>query len=233
MMFYEKFAHSMVYAPGEELTIDFSSYKQSSLVEKMITKETAQKRLSNTGSFNQSDAVVRNLAQAIDRALHNHENPFHALIKRFKELFIDHYRIRIKDSDITCYDETSFAFLTVPVKLASSSLKASEIRREAVVNIEYFIKLMMFCVSLFYKPVIGEEKLIYLRELIVNSVLNIVIRDDVYNVLFLLLRIEHDLEEAAIAQRINEMKDIKPESLGINKYLCLIIFMIFPPESSS
>jgi len=228
IMFYEKFTHSITTNPGEEISIDFTSYRQSILVEKMIiNNESPINQIispKNSPKKFDPDSEVRNLAQAINKSLRKKSNPFQIIIRKFQELFLANYRKKMKEMKIESYDENSNRFKPengINKNSQKESENAGLMRREAVVNIDYFIKLMMFCISLFYKPVIGEAKLIYLRELIINSIMNLVVRGDVYNLLFILLRIEHDEEESILARKIKDMEKNPPQQFGINEYFCL------------
>ncbi len=224
IVFYEKFARSLLSTTNEELNIDFSSYKQSVLVDIMIVKNSPKKLAAHA---NDKDTIVRNLAQTINKSLRKRDNPFHVLIKAFKSIFLKEFRARLKalrlngcDDDCLPRDENKANAQEKKPGL-EQSVVGNDDCKEALSGIEYFIRAMMYSISLFYKSVIGEERLLHLRELIVNAVLNCVVRGDVYDILFVLLRLQHGAEEAVIRRRCELMQDVKPQTLGINEYLCL------------
>jgi hypothetical protein len=230
-IFFEQFANYLQHPYDGELTIDFSSYTQSVLEQKMLSKppEPAKKpkslyvKGSNPATDIAQDAHVRSLAEAINKSLHKSDNPFHILIRAFQNIFAKKYREVMKAVGIVA-GEDGTARPKMPTKAAAPSATLSgikQVRQEALVNLEYFIKLIMYSVTLFYRGVLGSEKLSYLRELILNSAMDAVIRGKVYHILFMLLRQEHQVQKAIIDTKISELQHITPQSLEIDPYLCL------------
>ena len=174
--------------------------------------------------FSNEDMSIRALADAIDKSLRKSDNPFRLLIEEFKRVFARRYFDIIRQFQAEFYEDYRQTAREARRRSSFAPKGVNELcqtTREALVNIQYFLKLIVYSLTLFYDPVLGTERLTYLRELMVNSLVDIVMRDDVYEVLFMFLRLEHQAEEDVIAQKIESLRKVTPKELGINPYLCL------------
>ena len=72
-----------------------------------------------------------------------------------------------------------------------------------------------------YAPLVGGDKFTHLKELIVNSLVDVIINNDIYGVIFMFIRMEHQAEETVIENKIKQLKQIKPQFLALNENLCL------------
>lgn len=231
-MFYEKFSQSLLSETREETSLDFSSCRQSVLTERMLVRDKPSPSAVTSPSPRRRSAkdkefAVRGLAQLISKSLRVLENPFQILMCQFRTLFLKEYRQRLRQLNVQCRDADSDSSSNnskasgAGGRVVERASEAEKVGKEALVNIEYFMTSMVYSISLFYKPVVGEERMVLLRELIVNAVLNCLIRDDLYNLLFVILKTQYRNEERSISQKYDQMREITPQSLGISEYLCL------------
>ncbi len=150
------------------------------------------------------DLEVKRLAAAIDESLRSVQYPFNILIRKFKRLVEKRY-------------ERFLGKGPALEQIAASAAGTST--QEALVNVQYFVSLMIYSITVFYKSVIGADKMLALREYVANSLVDIVISGKVYDLLLSAIRLKLRSDENTIRAKIKQCAGIRPKDLGINKYL--------------
>jgi len=171
---------------------------------------------------NKKSILLENEARAIKSSLGKEGNPFRKLISEFQRIFLIYYRKKLRELNLVFYEDNSYRVSSETNNrgLVNSNL-AEKIRKDAMLDIGHFCKLLLRCISLFYRSLMGEEKLVHLKDHISTYLLCYIIRKDTYHLLAFLYRVENSVEENILSNKIDRMKDVTPQELGINKYLCL------------
>jgi hypothetical protein len=167
---------------------------------------------------------VKALAKTIDKALRERDNPFNVLIGVFTKLFLKRYLPQIREFGAGFYEDYRQHFNETREKKNFVPKKLTQfcaVTQEALLAIQGFIKLLLYCLSIIYSPIVGTVDMTILRDLINNSLIDIIIRDDMYSVIFMFLRLDHQAEEEMIVRKIKQLESIQPQFLGINEFLCL------------
>ncbi len=170
------------------------------------------------------ESANRICARAIDAALRDPENPFKILIDAFQKIILKEFTGKVGEYQATFYEDYRHNFLKSKARtnfMPKSVNQMCAATKDALLSIQRFIKLVMNCISYLYSPVIGSDRFYSLKEMVVNSLVDVVINTDVYTLIFMFFRMEHQAEETIIEQKIRELKTISPEHLSISPYLCL------------
>jgi len=229
-MFYERFALNLFGPRGiKKFNFDLTNYNKTQLEASMI-RAGASDNLPKEGikmeeNINDKDFINKALAQVINDAIKDERNPFNILIAEFRKIFLKRFTENINEYEANLYkdyrenfEKSKVGKLFVPKALAQRLDKT----RDSFYSLQRFIKLLMHCLTNMYVPVVGADKFNNLREFLVNCLVDAIINKDVYTVIFMFIRMEHQAEEMTIENKIKDLHEIiKPQHLNINTYLSL------------
>eukprot|EP00826_Nyctotherus_ovalis_P024585 TRINITY_DN1899_c0_g1_i11.p1 TRINITY_DN1899_c0_g1~~TRINITY_DN1899_c0_g1_i11.p1 ORF type:complete len:359 (+),score=67.58 TRINITY_DN1899_c0_g1_i11:200-1276(+) len=166
-------------------------------------------------------ASLKNESKAIKTSLEKKENPFRRLVNEFQKTFLRHYRAQLHKLNLSSYKHDTCTRPLPRNNVPANSAAIIKIRKDAMINIDHFNRLIVRCISVFYRQILGEEKLVNLKECISTYVFCHVVKREVYYFLLLLYRVESSAEECVLSSKIDKMRDVTPQELGINPYLSL------------
>lgn len=164
--------------------------------------------------------ILESATKAIKSSLGKRENPFRKLIDEFQKIFLRHYRRKLRRLNLKFHEDDSYR-ISPDKGTPIDSSEVGRIRKQAMVDIGHFSKLLVRSISVFYRQIMGEQKLVCLKECISTYVLCYIIRKEVYHFLLFLYRLESTTEENILCAKINKSKATTPQELGINPHLCL------------
>jgi hypothetical protein len=177
------------------------------------------------------EKALHRTGKRINAQIGESTHPLNILIMKFSEMFIAHYydlvealrvdkigefKRRKNYTEITGIGAANCGFYQ-PKDLNTYS----ETTAVAIKNLQCFFKLMLSSALLYYRPVIPNMLINELREQLITQLSEIVLRFDVYNIIFALFKIENIAQEFCLTEKLKEFSAVTPEELGVSKYFCL------------
>ncbi len=221
-IFYMQFS-SLVIPPSENGASETEPMKRNTLFKSMLEERMLNASVILGPEFGKPLPMTKKrgdelefklLQDNLDRALRDRENPFHVLIRRFQKLFSQ----RFSSNGL---NRTDANFDTRGVDIGATQSPAYR-SQEALVNVQYFIKMIVYSLSLFYKSVISSDRLFSLREIIASSLLDIIVSGKVYDSIYRLLTIKHEQDVKNLQEKMRTAKPtMTPKSFGVSSYLAL------------
>eukprot|EP00826_Nyctotherus_ovalis_P012642 TRINITY_DN1335_c0_g2_i11.p1 TRINITY_DN1335_c0_g2~~TRINITY_DN1335_c0_g2_i11.p1 ORF type:complete len:454 (+),score=69.54 TRINITY_DN1335_c0_g2_i11:206-1567(+) len=206
----------------EKKWLDVIFYKE--LTHKISTNRNKKVRERNGPGSSKArkrrNDTLESASRAIKTSLGKGGNPFRKLIDEFQKIFLSYYRKKLKKFNLKFHEDNSYRISSDSGYPIDSS-GVGKIRKQAMADIGHFSKLLVRSISVFYRQIMGEEKLVRLKECISTYVLCYIIRKEVYHFLVLLYRLENVAEENILCAKIDKAKSITPQEVGIKPYLCL------------
>ncbi|MDR3549453.1 MAG: VPS9 domain-containing protein [Candidatus Pacebacteria bacterium] len=188
------------------------------------TNSTATASAAAGVTFSPETRSLRAFVESLDKFLRRDTNPFNVLIAEFKRLFVAEFTARLGTFGAGVYEDYKNNFATAKDKKVFTPKKRDQLcsaTRGALGNIQVFVSMLVRSLDLIYEPIIRPERAAQFRDLIINSLMDILIRDEIYEVLFMLIRLEDQAEEVLVTKKIRELQFVRPEYLGVNEYFCL------------
>ena len=166
----------------------------------------------------------KNLARIITNSISDKSNPINMMIAEFRNIFLHHYLNDIREFKSKMYDD--YYHHTKKTKVTKIFLPKPPSQRckntkESLDSLQKFIKLMISCLNYIYAPIIGTEKFQGIKETLTNALIEVLINNEVYTVIFMFMRMEHEVEEEILKQRIADLGNANPEVFNISPYLSL------------
>ena len=146
-------------------------------------------------SIRKNRTEVDDICLKINEAIRDPTNPFNLIIEKFKSLFIEEYYKEIQN-------------------------KSNELEI-VTTNLSCFMQYLIYCIPIFYKSVISSTTLSQVRELLVNHMLDITVKDEVYKILHEIICKKVDDDIKTIKEKIKVNFKIIPKDLKINEFLSL------------
>ncbi|MDR3547010.1 MAG: VPS9 domain-containing protein [Candidatus Pacebacteria bacterium] len=214
-----------------ELSFDFQTNKKTEIESRMMKAGTSSESTPTNKASTTSLAIptsetksLRSFVESLDKLLRRDSNPFNILTSEFKRLFVAEFTSRLGTFGADVYEDYKQNFSTAKDKKVFTPKKRNQLcsaTQIALGNIQTFIRLLVNGLALAYESIIRPERLGQFRDLIVNSLMDILIRDEIYEMLVMLIRLEDQAEEVLIAKKIQDLQFVRPEYLGVNEYFCL------------
>ena len=190
------------------------------LEQKMIKAGISAKESNTSAQYEDVQVVVvkenffnKKLSRIIERAIQDKQNPINLLVVEFRKIFLRHFKEERKEVEYKVKEQKSF--------IPKSVNQRCEQTKTAFLSLQRFVKLMIYCLNYMYTPILGTDKFLFLKEFLVSSIVEILVDNEVYKIIFSLFRMEDDIEERILEIRMKELSEIKPEDLSINPHLCL------------
>jgi len=222
-IFYLRFANALIPQSINEETEERKKFLYRSVLEdKMINSSIdpteIMRKKSGTLKINE-EYEIKFLHINIDSALRNLENPFNSIIRKFCELLVLKYKEILKQKTQFIENHSISSNKTMPEN--EQNKNQIIFSKELLVNVQYFIQMLVYGLTLFYKTVIPSDCLFTLREMVVNSCVDIIFTGELYEILYKLIQNEHEIELENLSKKIDENTEKLPINFGVNEYLSL------------
>jgi hypothetical protein len=228
-IFYERFSNDLFdINPIASDVFKYSDWSKTLLERTMMRAGGSETYNNNQTSdeiektVEEQEAVNREIAITVELAIKDNSNPFNILIERFRIIFCKHLEDDIKDFQAQRFEEYKTHKETSKREFVPKAMSArSKITQDAFEGLKKFINLLIDCLSDMYNTSFGSNKAIALKEGLMNVLLEIIIDNKVYALLFMLLKAENREEETVIEKQIDKLSKARPIDLSISPYLCL------------
>jgi len=199
--------------------------KNIQLIHQMINDTSKPQEIQPDSSpITPNTTNLRYLIESILKNIKLSENPFNKLIVEFRKFFISEFVKKLSEYNAGIYADYKSTFASSKTKTQFSPKKRDEhcsTTKIALNNIQIFIKLIAESLAVIFESQIQNAKLAKFKELILIRLVDFVIDIDVYEIIFMLIRLEDQAEEVLIDKKIKELRFTRPECLGVDPAFCL------------